>query len=231
MASEYLLKKAREEAVPPPPPRVYTKKEKALNWLHYNKLWLCIGAVLLWIVGSMLWTVLGIGQIPSDLTVAYVGSREFSEEAVQQLEAALAALAEDQNGDGVVKVTLKKYRLNQGGDMETALYFNYAADAVLLADMTAGDSAFFLTEDPQSIQRSYQIFSRDDGTPPDDRDYEAMDKVYLWENCPALAALDVGSADVSGLYIGRRAFFDEKQAARNAGCEAVWNTIIQGAQR
>ena len=50
MASEYLKWKARDEK-PAPPPRERTRKEKLLNWLHYNKLWLIAGAVVVLIRG------------------------------------------------------------------------------------------------------------------------------------------------------------------------------------
>lgn len=229
MASEYLLQKARREMKPPEPEREYTKKEKAMNWLYYNKMWLIIGAVLLWILGSMLWNVLGIGQTKPDLVVAYVGNRTISDEDAQMLESALEALAEDLNGDGTVKIELRRYRLNHGGDLETAMYFNYAADTELIADLTAGDSVFFLTEEPDGVQRSYQLFAHTDGTPPDDLDYEAMDKVFAWEDCPNLAALGVDEEVCSGLYIGRRAFYDEEMASRHAGSENFWNVVTQGA--
>lgn len=231
MASEYLMQKAKREAVPEPPPREYTRKEKAANWLHYNKIWIITAAVLIWIVGSMLWNVLGIGQVQPDVTIAYVGSREISDQDAAALEDALAALGQDLNGDGKVTVRFLRYRLNHGGDAETALYFRYAADTALIADITAADSVFFLTENPKGVQRSYQIFANDDGTPPEDADYEAMDKVYPWFGCPALAALGLDDGFCSDLYIGRRGFYNEKQAAKHVGTDEIWASITQGATR
>ena len=108
MASEYLKWKARDEK-PAPPPRERTRKEKLLNWLHYNKLWLIAGAVVLWIVGSMLWNVLGIGQVKPDVIVAYIGSDPLPEESAKALEAALSALTEDRNGDGQTVAELRQY--------------------------------------------------------------------------------------------------------------------------
>ena len=229
MASEYLIQKARRELQPPEPPRVYTRKEKFQNWLHYNKLWLAIAAVLLWITGSMLWNVLGIGRTRPDLIIAYVGSRDIPDESVRQLEQALAALGQDLNGDGQVFVELRRYRINYSGDVETAMYYNYASDTSLLADITAGDSVFFLTEDPNGVQRSFQIFAQPDGSAPAEQDYDAMDKVVRWGDCPALAALTPDEPLFEGLYLGRRYFYDEKQAARHEGCEMIWNAFIREA--
>lgn len=231
MASEYLIQKAKREATPPPPPREYTRKEKLLNWLHYNKIWLGIGAVLIWIVGSMLWNILGIGRTEPDVIFAYVGSRDISDSQAEALENALASLCGDLNGDGKTAVSLRRYRMNRGIDTETAMYFNYAADTGLLADITVGESVFFLTEDPRGVQRSYQIFAGDDGMPPEDWDYEAMDKVFAWTDCPVLASLGMDEELVSGLYIGRRGFYEEKQISQHAGSEDMWKTMTMGAER
>lgn len=230
MASEYLIQKAKRDLTPPEPKREYTKKEKALNWLYYNKIWLVIGAVLVWISGSILWNVLGIGRVDPDIILAYVGNRAISDRDAQAMEEAFAALTQDLNGDGKVKVELRRYRLNHGGDLETSIYYNYAADTELIADITVGDSVFFLTEDPKGVQRSYQIFAFPDGTPPSDTDYTVEGKVFAWGDCPGLACAGIDSEVCSGLYIGRRFFYDEKQASLHSGAEAVWTSITQGAK-
>lgn len=224
MASEYLKWKARDEK-PAPPPRELTKKEKLLNWLHYHKLHLIAAAVVLWIAGSMLWNVLGIGQTKPDYLFAYIGRDALPEDSAAALQTALSALGEDVNGDGRVVVELRQYATARSGEEETALYYNSAANAQLLADITAGDSYFFLTEDPQRVQRSYQIFARADGTPPAESDYEAMDKVYALAELPALEAPD----GLSGLYLGRRCFYDDKQVAAHAADAALWAILTEGA--
>lgn len=229
MASEYLKWKARDEK-PAPPPRELNKKEKLLNWLHYHRLHLLVGAVLLWIVGSMLWNVLGIGQTRPDVIAAYIGRDVLREDDARALEAALAAFAEDRNGDGKRVAELRQYATNRSGDLETAMYYNYAADTTLLADITAGESYLFLTEDPDGVQRAYQIFARADGSPPEESDYKAMDKVFRWGDCPALAGLDVEQSAFENLYLGRRCFYDEKQAAAQSGNELLWERLTEGAR-
>lgn len=226
MASEYLKWKARDEK-PAPPPAPLTKKEKLLNWLHYHRLHLIAAAALLWIAGSMLWNVLGIGRTKPDYIFAYIGRDSLPEDSAAALEDALAALGEDVNGDGKIAVELRQYATDRSGEAETALYYNSAANTQLLADITAGESYFFLAEDPQSVQRAYQIFAAPDGTPPADGDYEAADKVFPLRGLPALAGLD----GVPGLYLGRRCFYDEKQAAQHAADEAFWDLLTEGASR
>jgi hypothetical protein len=230
MASEYLKWKARDEK-PAPPPRELTKKEKLLNWLHYHRLHLIVAAVLLWILGSMLWNILGIGQTKPDVIVAYIGRDALPEETAQALETALSAYADDRNGDGKAAVELRQYATNRSGDLETAIYYNYAADTTLLADITAGESYLFLVEDPAGVQRAYQIFAKPDGSPPEENDFEAMDKVYRWSDCPVLTDLDVDQAFWGDLYLGRRCFYEEKQAAEQQGNEALWDRLTEGATR
>ncbi len=224
MASEYLKWKARDEKPAPPPPEL-TKKEKARNWLYYHKLHLIAAAVILWIAGSMLWNVLGIGQTRPDYIFAYIGRDTLPENQAAALESALSALGEDVNGDGKVVAELRQYATDRSGDVETTLYYNSAANTQLLADITAGDSYFFLAEDPQSVQRSYQIFANLDGTPPADGDYEAADKVFRLGELPTLAELD----GLSDLYLGRRCYYDEKQAAAQTANEAFWKVLTEGA--
>lgn len=224
MASEYLKWKARDEKPAPPPPPM-TKKEKALNWLHYHRLHLIAAAAVLWIAGSMLWNVLGIGQTRPDYVFAYIGRDTLPEDSAAALETVLSALGEDVNGDGKVVIELRQYATNRSGDVETALYYNSAANTQLLADLTAGDSYFFLAEDPQSVQRSYQIFADPDGSPPADGDYEAMDKVFPLSELPALSALD----GLSDLYLGRRCFYEEKQAAEHEADAVLWAVLTKGA--
>lgn len=228
MASEYLRQKAQREALPPEQPPVYTRKDKAVNWLHYNWYWFLIGAVVLWIAGSMLWNVFGIGRIRPDYRFAYVGKNPVAEEAAGQLEKALATLGTDQNGDGRVEVELRQYIIGRSGDPETVLSYNRAADTQLLADLTTGDSYFFLTDDPAGLQRSYQILAKADGTAPDERDYGTEDKAFLWADCPALASLPVDQGYFSNLYIGRR-YFAGNAADGHEADAALWEILIKGA--
>lgn len=229
MASEYLLKNAREQ-VPPEAKKELTPAEKRRNWWHYHKWWVVAGVVLVWIVGSMLWNVLGIGKVKPDYIFAYVGQTSLPEDIASALEAGLAELGEDVNGDGTVRVELRQYTMPNSADAETAYYYNYAADTQFLADVTKGESYFFLTDDPEGVQRAYQLFANADGTPPDERDYEAADKVFAWADCPVLAGLDMDQTALSGLYLGRRCFYGKAAMGRETD-DAFWQIITKGAKR
>lgn len=229
MASEY-LKRKYQDVKPDEPPPPLTGRAWWANWFHYNKLWIAVWAVILSVVGSMAWNILGIGRVRPDYIFAYIGGDTLPEECAAALRTELAALGEDVNGDGRVEVELRQYATNRGGDPETAMYYNYAADVTLVADITAAESYFFIVENPVDVQISYQIFARDDGTPPEDGDFEVDDKVFRWSGCPVLAGLAVDYEPLSELYIGRRCFYKDQAKGQEAN-DALWQVITEGARR
>ncbi|MBR2047838.1 MAG: hypothetical protein IJ960_04495 [Oscillospiraceae bacterium] len=224
-------------------PRQYTKKEKLANWFYYNKWYLAIGAVILYVLGSMILNMLGIGQVKPDYCVAYMSSRRLTPEMQKTLEEGLASFGRDLNGDGTVAVCVSQYIIAGGESMENATH-DYAGEMGMLADITEGFSTFFLLEDPEQFQKHYQVLSHRDSTPPDQEDYSAMDKVYRWADCPALAALELGEYTesylditetgafqdlLSNLYVGRRFFYDEKMEADPQANQAFWEAMTAGA--
>lgn len=230
MASEYLKWKYRDVKPDEPPPPM-TRKQKLANWFYYYKWWVLVWAVLLYIIGSIVWNALGIGQTKPDYIFAYVGSSDLSEECASALETEIGKLGQDVNGDGKVKVELRQYVVGRGGDPETAIYYNYAGNVTLVADITKGESYFFLVEDAANVQKAYQIFAHMDGTPPEDGDLSAADKVYKWSDCPVLSGLTVEQAPLAGLSFGRRCFYDDKQEAEREASARLWDILTKGAHR
>ena len=229
MASEYYEYLAKDEKPDQQRPPM-TRKQKLLNWFQYNWIWLVIAAVILSVAGSMLWNVLGIGKVRPDHIFAYIGNDPLPDDRAERFEKEIAALGQDVNGDGKTAVELRQYTVNRKGDTETALYYNYAADTLILADITSGDSYFFLVEDPESIQKAYQIFARADGSAPNEDDYAAENKVFAWPDCPVLAELGVDQSVFSGLYLGRRYFAGDAADGHEADAE-LWDTLTRGAVR
>lgn len=227
MASEYLKLKAQREieAEAPREPVVYTRSQKLANWLRYHWLWLVIGAVLLAVVGTMLFNLLGIGKIRPDHILACVCAEPLTDEQAAALEQAFAALGSDKNGDGIIKVELRQYSTKNVGDAETALYFNRAADSKLVADITSGESYFFLTDDPYDLQRSYLVLANADGSEPDEYDRDTSDKVFRLGDCPAISGLD---ETLSELYLGRR-WFSERAAKGHEADAALGEALTGGA--
>ena len=239
MASEYLKWKYRDvKPDEPPPPLEGWPKIK--NWLHYHMIYLLAAAVVLGVAGSMVWNALGIGQVEPDYIFAYVGKNALPADTAAALQRELAALGEDVNGDGQVTVELRSYVSGGEADPE----YGAAASVTLMADITRGESVFFLTDDPQTLQVQYQILAGPDGALPDADDYGWEDKALLWADCPALTALPLGAYReemlgqevsgesqelLSGLYIGRRGFYDPKQDKHHDANLRLWNVITKGA--
>lgn len=226
MASEYLLKKAKEE-VRPETPRVLTREERRRNWWHYHKWHVCIGIMLLLILLELLLNALGIGQTKPDYSIAYVGSTPLSEETVSALVDAFTDISSDMNGDGKIVVSLQQYTSVNTGDADS-LYFAQAAQVQLVADITECVSYFFLMEDPASFQEATSALCNLDGTLPDDGDLSPDGKYIRWGNCPVLAQMEIG-ADLSHLAFARRGFWTEKTVPNAAECAQLWNILTEGA--
>lgn len=221
--------------------REYTRWEKFSNWFYYNKWYLAIAALILYVVGTMIWNALGIGQVKPDYRFAYVGSQRLPEDCVHALEDALAAMGGDVNGDGRVAVGLTQHITTDAGDVDNAV-FGYAAEITVLADISEGESYFFLVEDPDQFQKDFQILAALDGSIPDADDFSGADKVYPWNACPVLANMELGGytdtyLDVEesgqcqellqGLSFGRRFFWNsDVDQSHN---ELLWQRLTQGA--
>lgn len=226
-------------------PRQYTKKEKLANWFYYYKWWLLVALILLYIVGSILWNKLGIGKACPDYSLAYVGSMPLPERCRETLEKELARLGEDVNGDGRVIVEVREYVLLEAYDDPENLAYRYAAEVTLAADVSEGESCFFLLEDPEAFQLNYQVLAHLDGSAPDDEDFDARDKTLCWGDCPILSGLDLGDFEevygnrtitgscqerLSSLYFGRRFFDDGTSVNSREALESFWRILTEGAR-
>ena len=202
-----------------------------------------IGAVLLIAAGNIVYTMLGIGQVKPDYQIAYVGSAALPDETAAALEEALAQLGEDANSDGRVVVRINQYADGSTSDTADAAYYNMAATAKLMADITGRESYFFLLEDPQAFQQNYHALRRLDGTLPSDTDRDWENCCIRWADCPALAELELGSYEenmlnqtldgesqalLGEMYIARRGFWTDESSANVEACDALWDVITEG---
>ena len=236
MSSEYWKWKFKD--VQPEEKRELTPEEKRRNWWHYHKWHIAAGAVLIAIPCSIAWSALR--QIKPDYQIAYVGENTLPDDTVTALETELAALGEDQDGDGRVVVRLAQYASSSRAEAEAA----EAAEVRLMADIIERESYFFLLEDPEQFQKAYRSLCRLDGTLPAEGDYSAEGTYLAWDDCPVLDNLDLGEFSyplmgetasgssnelLSRLYIARRGFWTEESAPHPEGCEALWEKITEGA--
>lgn len=238
MASEYLKKKYQD--VKPDVPRELTKAEKRKNWWYYHK-WHVAAVLLLAVIAvSTVWSALS--RVEPDYQAAYVGSSPLPDDTAAALEAALASLGEDLNGDGRVLVSVRQYVSDSSSDPNTLM----AVEVQLMADVSEQESFLFLLEDPEGFQRKYHTLCRLDGSLPEEEDFSTADHVLAWEACPVLRGLALGeySYDVfgaeiaghsqdllSGLFIGRRGSWREEDPSFQAGYAALWEKLTEGAAK
>lgn len=193
MASEYLSWKHRD--VQPDQPPQLTPKQRRQNWWYYNKWYVLLSVAAVCIVGNLIWNA--VTQIHPDYQIAYVAAVPLSEEQEADWESRLAERGTDCNGDGEVVVQLNQYlTLRNGGD---AMY-NYASNVRLMADLDACESYFFLLDDPEGFQVSYDILEPD---------------WFPLEN---------------GLYLARRSFWENRIPEYLDDCEILWNQLPKGAK-
>ena len=219
MASEYLKWKYRN--VRPDAPLELTKKQKTANWWHYHKWWLLVGALLLAAGGDILYNALDIGAVKPDYQLACVVSRPLSDDALQMLENRLCALGTDCDGDGRVTVQANAYldmALSQDSD---AAQYTAAAKVKLMADLESCESYFFICDDPETLHDAYDVLARQDGEIAGPSDTVAA--------FPVLDILAADHPELSGLYMARRGFWQDRICKYKQQCDALWGKLTEGA--
>lgn len=216
------------------------------NWWYYHKWYVICGVALLFILGDIVWHALGIGQKKPDFQIAYIGETALPDDTVAALEQLFGELGGDFNGDGETNVQVNQYVMSFRDANPGASSAGYASEVLLMADISVCDSYFFLTDDPDNLQKACQIFANPDGSCPDDSDDSPEGKVILWTDCGALADRDLGSYTatiagiemtgdnlelLSGLSLGRRYFSPGKEIDCISQCDELWNRLIGTVNR
>lgn len=214
MASEYLLKKYKD--VKPDEPKQMTEKEKRANWWYYHRIHICIGAAVLLLLASFVWEM--ASKIEPDYQIAYVGKYALGDDVTEKLEARLTELGLDRNGDGRVVVQINSYVMNE--EDPTA----YATQISLAADISVGNSSFFLLEDPVSFQADYGILTMEDGSVFDDGMDPAGCVHQKLEDCAALSDLETGQT----VYLCQRAFGSDDNENDRACLDSLWRAVVTG---
>lgn len=225
----------------------YTRRERWANWWDYNLKWVLIvgiaGAFLAYtLIGHYFFTV------HPDYNIGVVAPYYLPEDTIQALETQLAAFGQDLNGDGKTVVTLNTYTLDYTQTTEqqneSDAYLTMAGTVKLATDVQGALSTVFLVADPAGFEENTGCLTYLDGSlPAPDSDEDWWNMVYRWEDCPALAGLDLGAygpdatqagsgdsqAYMRRFYVGRRGAWNETQAENLAGGKALWAALTAGA--
>lgn len=138
------------------------------------------------VVAGVLCVSLALGTISTllsvrepDLQIAVVHCTALPDGVREALEASLSARVGDRNGDGTTLVQVNDYTVVFDGSAED-MDMQTAGVTLLVTDLAAGDSAFFLVEDPEGFLARYG-------------DQVNGENAARWAEYPVLAALDAGT--------------------------------------
>lgn len=196
------------------------------NWWYYHKWYVVCGAVLLFTAVDIIGNKLGWFRDTPDLQIAYIGNAPLPEDTAASIEDAFSSLAGDYNQDGKVLVKMNQFVSGASvGDLES-LSYRQASEIALIGDIEDCASYFFLMEDPDRVQREFQLLAMPDGSCPAEDDLSAGGKVIAWNPQP-----DSGEQTGSGcaapetLYLGRRCFYNEHRTPYAGECSRLWDTL------
>lgn len=222
-------------------PDQMTRAQKRKNWWHYYKWYVIVGIILFAALIHLAGSSLGLFTKSPDLQIAYVGAGRLPDDTAAALEALFCSLIDDYNHDGEILVQVNQYvRNNNAKDAETA-YYQYASEISLFGDISDCESYLFLMDDPDTFQQEFQILAASDGSCPGDADYSTEGKVILWADCPLLSIPEAGGyAEIiggqtvtgnnqellTGLYLGRRCFYDDRTTDNQAACNSLWKLLL-----
>lgn len=248
MAGEYYRWLARNEK--PREKRELTPGEKRRNWWAYHKWYVILAIVCAVVLAHVIQDAVRTRQDKPDYIIAYVGQDPLPEALAISVEEGLAALGEDLNGNGEVRVEVRQFRIAPDTGTENAMILGpmglgQDSSLQLQSNIEMVESMVFLLEDPAAFQSQFPILSRADGSLPDQTPDSPVPLFYSWAHCPALTELELAPIEVigedsmvtldpqealAGLYVARRGLWEEKTGTAIDGGIALWLRMTAGAQ-
>ncbi len=214
-------------------------RKKALkNWWYYNKWYVVCGCIIIGILINLIGSYFHIWSPVPDYQVAYIGS-QLPDSTAAALEEAFESISSDINGDGKIIVQINQYLSREAAEASGSSEALLASEVTLNGDIEECESYFFLTEDPEQLQKGYHILAAPDGSCPDENDDTIDNKALSWENT-CFSSVSLGSYTYTDLgqvihgnsdewmqnfYIGRRCFYSDKGTENLSDLDSIWNTI------
>lgn len=184
------------------------------NWWYYHKWYVICGIILICIAIDLAGNKLGWFKDTPDVQIAYIGNNPLPEDTAASIEEIFSDLADDYNHDGKVLVQLNQFVSGTSlGDIDSLAY-QQASEIALMGDIEDCVSYFFLMEEPDKVQREFQVLAMPDGSCPSEYDLSAEDKVITWD-------LD----SEPQLYLGRRCFYNEKHTPYAEEFSQIWDRL------
>lgn len=214
------------------------------NWWYYYKWYVVCGVLLLCISIDLIGNAFGWFKKSPDIQIAYVGETRLPEETSAALEEVFASLAEDYNHDGEILVQINQFISGDPDNTDPdAASYRQASMITLMGDINDCESYFFLMENPDDIQKEFQVLAMPDGSCPGDTDFSAEGKVFQWKSCKLLSEKNLGTyttilfgQEKSGsnqdlladLYLGRRCFYNKRYSDYADECSQLWDILQRG---
>ena len=204
-----------------PPP--LTPAQQRANWWHYHWYYVVLIAAALLAVGYFVWN--RVTEVQPDYTVAVVSRTDPDTAFLSQLETQLEGLAEDVNGDGKVKVTVKGIWLALDFETQDAALqqLMQSSEDKLNSDFYLCESTLFIIDDPAAMEQRYGCFQTLDGTDPEEGDVLTVSDFTLPLQGTALAGLQNESSTL--WYAARRLNEGMDADAAAALNDALWEKL------
>ncbi|MCC8181841.1 MAG: hypothetical protein LIO45_02510 [Clostridiales bacterium] len=199
------------------------KYQSFSHWFSYN--WRFVVIAVFFIAVGLYYGLIVEHEPDPDYTINWIGTTMLSTSEEEALESTFTALASDQNGDGLVTVSIVQYTINfhYGEDAtDTDMEESYMNLQKLLTRLQMKDSYIFLMDDPEGLQTSTGILRYlDGGYAGEENDFEAEN----WEEMCVLWSCDGFERTA---YLGRRALFEEDSDYEETfpGGEALFQALI-----
>ncbi len=159
------------------------KKRSRANWWYYN--WGIVAVAAMVVVGVAYVAHGLLTTVDPDYTVAVVTAEALPGEAVQNLQTALEAYADDANGDRAVIVQVNNYTWSANASL-TDMNGQMAGATQMNTDLANGESKIWILDDPEGFEQAYGALSEKLGA-----DWQT--KLIPWSSQTALSGLELGS--------------------------------------
>ena len=159
------------------------KKRSRANWWYYN--WGIVAVAAMVVVGVAYVAHGLLTTVDPDYTVAVVTAEALPDEAVQNLQSALEAYADDANNDGAVVVQVNNYTWSADAAL-TEQNQQMAGATQMNTDLSSGESKIWILEDPEGFEAAYGALREKLGE-------NWKTQLILWSQQSTLSNLDLGS--------------------------------------
>ena len=194
------------------------KKRSIANWWYYNWGIVAVAAV---IVLGVVYVAHGLmTTVDPDYTIAVVTSESLPDEAVQSLQTALQAYADDANGDGAVIVQVNNYTWSANASL-TDMNGQMAGATQMNTDLANSESSIWILEDPDGFEQAYGALSEKLGD-------DWRSQLIMWCNQPTLSSLELGSYNTTAdgsQSVDIQARFAQYSVAVFDTSDALWQSL------